>query len=124
MVTAYSARLSPVRRTKKNSRSGGCGGGQYQPILLRPPSGRVGIGGVEERQLEGYGPSEEVAAQIRLGGADPVQLRTQEIDEAAKIRTVVQRNPFGMHEVARRRAWRSGSPVEIEPLGHDEHREC
>ena len=45
-------------------------------------SGPVGIGGFEEGKFEGDGPAEEVAAQIRLRGTDPVQLRAQEIDEA------------------------------------------
>jgi hypothetical protein len=37
------------------------------------------------------------AAKIRLRGAEPVQLRAQEIDEAVKIRVVVQRDPLGVH---------------------------
>jgi len=40
--------------------------------------------GFEEGEFEGDSSTEEVAAQIRLCGADPVQLRAQEIDEAAK----------------------------------------
>ena len=48
-------------------------------------SGSVSIGGFEEGKFEDDSPTEEVAAQIRLRGADPVQLRAQEIDEAAKI---------------------------------------
>jgi hypothetical protein len=52
-------------------------------------SGPVGIGGFEEGEFEGDSPTKKVAAQIRLRGADPVQLRTQEIDEGAKIRIVV-----------------------------------
>ena len=39
-------------------------------------------------------------AQVRLLGADPIQLRVQEIDKDAKLRIVVQRDPFGVHEVA------------------------
>ena len=34
-------------------------------------------------------------------GADPIQLSAQEIDEVAKIRIVVQRDPLGVHEVVR-----------------------
>ena len=64
-------------------------------------SGRICVGGFEEGEFEGDSPTEEVAAQIRLRGADPVQLRAQEIDEAAKIRIVVQRDPLGVHEVVR-----------------------
>ena len=45
-------------------------------------SGPVSIGGFEKGEFEGYSPTEEVVAQIRLRGADPVQLGAQEIDEA------------------------------------------
>src|SRR5580700_10769383 len=62
-------------------------------------SGPVGVGGFEEGEFEGDGPLEKVAAQILLRGADAVQLRAQEIDEAAKPRIVVQRDPLGMHEI-------------------------
>jgi hypothetical protein len=54
-------------------------------------SGPVGVGGFEEGEFEGDGPLEKVVAQILLRGADAVQLRAQEIDEAAKPRIVVQR---------------------------------
>jgi hypothetical protein len=54
-------------------------------------SGPLGLGGFEEGEFEGNSPTEEVAAQVRLCGADPVQLGAQDIDEAAKIRIVVQR---------------------------------
>ena len=64
-------------------------------------SGPVGVGGFEEGEFEGDGPLEKVAAQILLRGADAVQLRAQEIDEAAKIRIVVQHDPLGLHEVFR-----------------------
>ena len=74
-------------------------------------SGPVGIGGFEEREFEGDSATVEVAAQIRLRGADPVQLRAQEIDEAAKIRFVVQRDPLGVDEVARQRLRRAGGRV-------------
>jgi hypothetical protein len=80
------------------------------------------VGGFEEGEFEGDSPTEEVAAQIRLRGADAVQLRAQEIDEATKIRIVVQRDPLGVYAVVRRRLRRMGSPVEIEPLGNDEDR--
>ena len=59
------------------------------------------LGGFEEGEFEGDSPTEEVAAQIGLRGADAVQLRAQEIDEAAKIRIVVQRDPLGVHEIVR-----------------------
>src|SRR5438309_12133705 len=85
-------------------------------------SGSVSISGFEEGKFEGDSPTEEVAAQIRVRGADAVQLRAQEIDEAAKIRIVVQRNPLGVHEVVRQGLRRTRGPVEIEPLGHDEDR--
>jgi hypothetical protein len=85
-------------------------------------SGPVGIGGFEEGEFECHSPTEEVAAHIRLRGADPVQLRAQEFDEATKIRIVVQHDPLGVHEVVRQRLRRMGGPVEIEPLGHDEDR--
>ena len=49
----------------------------------REGSGPVGVGGFEEGEFEGDSPTEEVTAQTRLRGADAVQLRTQEIDEAA-----------------------------------------
>src|SRR5438876_5656922 len=64
-------------------------------------SGPVGIGGFEEGEFEADSPTEKFAAQIRRRGADPVQLRAQEIDEVAKIRIVVERDPLGMHEVVR-----------------------
>src|SRR6266436_5315969 len=86
-------------------------------------SGLVYVGGVKEGEFEADSPTEEVAAQIRLGGADAVQLRAQEIDEAAKTRIVVQRDPLGVYEVVRRPLRRAGRPVEIEPLGYDEDRE-
>jgi hypothetical protein len=74
-------------------------------------SGPVGIGGIEEGEFEGDSPTEEVAAQIRLRGTDPVQLRAQEIDEAAKIRIVVQRDPLSVHEVVPQRLRRARGPV-------------
>ena len=49
-------------------------------------SGPVGISGFEEGEFEGDSSTEKVATEIRLRGADPVQLRASEIDEAAKIR--------------------------------------
>ena len=88
--------------------------------VFRRNSGR--IGSFEEGELEGDSARKEVAAQIRVRGADAVQLRAQEIDEAAKIRIVVQRDPLGVHEVVRQRLRRAGGLVEIEPLGHNEDR--
>src|SRR5271167_4677802 len=85
-------------------------------------SDSVSISGFEEGKFEGDSSTEEVAAQIRLRGADPVQLRAEEIDEAAKIRIVVQRDPLGVHKVVRQRFGRPGGPVQIEPLGYDEDR--
>ena len=67
----------------------------------------LGVRSFEEGELEGDGPTEEVAAQARLCRADPVQLRTQEIDEAAKIRIVVQCDPLGVHKVVRQRLRRA-----------------
>jgi hypothetical protein len=64
-------------------------------------SGRISVGGFEEGEFEGDSPTEEVAAHIGLRGADAVQLPAQEIDEAAKIRIVVQRDPLGVHEIVR-----------------------
>jgi hypothetical protein len=83
-------------------------------------SGPVGVGGFEEGEFDDDGLLEKVAAQILLRGADAVQLRAQKIDEAAKPRIVVQRDPLGVHEIDRLR--RAGGPVEIEPFGHDEDR--
>ena len=80
------------------------------------------IGGFEEGKFEDDSPTKEVAAQIRLLGADPLQLRAQEIDKAAKPRIIVQRDPLGVHKVVRQRPRRAGGPVEIEPFGHDEDR--
>ena len=51
--------------------------------VFRRNSGR--IGSFEEGELEGDSARKEVAAQIWLRRADSVQLRAQEIDEAAKI---------------------------------------
>jgi hypothetical protein len=64
-------------------------------------SGPVGVGGFEKGEFEGDSPSEKVAAQIRLRGADPIQLRAEETDEVAKIRIVVEHDPLGVHEVVR-----------------------
>ena len=75
-------------------------------------SGSLSIGGFEESKFEGDGPKEEVAAQIRLRAADPVQLRAQEIDEAAKTRIVMQGAPLGVHKVVRQRLRRAGGPVD------------
>ena len=83
-------------------------------------SAPLGVRGFEEGEFEGYSPTEEVTTQVRLCGADSVQLRAQKIDEAAKARIVVQRDPLGVHEVGGQRLGRAGRPVEIEPLGHDE----
>src|ERR1700730_3974072 len=76
-------------------------------------SASIGIGGFEEGRLEGDSPTEEVAAQIRLGGTDAVQLGAQEIDKGAQTRAVVQHNPFGMHKIGRQRPRRACGPVEI-----------
>ena len=83
-------------------------------------SGPVGVGGFEEGEFEGDSPTEKVAAQILLRGTDAVQLPAQEIDDAAKIRIVVQHDPLGVHKVFRPWLRRAGGPVEIEPLGHNE----
>ena len=40
-------------------------------------SGPLGVGGFEEGEFEGDGPTEEVAAQVRLCGADPVRVSAQ-----------------------------------------------
>jgi len=53
-------------------------------------SGSVGIGGFEEGKFEGDGPTEEVVAQIRPRGTDPVQLPVQEIDEGSRPSTKAQ----------------------------------
>ena len=53
-------------------------------------SAPLGVRGFEEGEFEGYSPTEEVTTQVRLCGADSVQLRAQEIDEAAKARIVGQ----------------------------------
>src|SRR5215472_5016111 len=55
-------------------------------------SGPLFIGGFEEGDLERDSSTEEVAAQIHVPGADPVQLRAQKIHEAAEIQIVVQPN--------------------------------
>ena len=68
-------------------------------------SGPVWVGGFEEREFEGDSPTEEVTAQIRLGGANPVQLRAQEIDEAAETRIVVPNTPAPM---SGRCGWKPG----------------
>jgi hypothetical protein len=66
-----------------------------RPGRLRT-SDPVAIGGFEESEFEGYRPIEEVAALIRLRGANAVQLCAQEIDEVAKMWIVVQRDPLGV----------------------------
>jgi hypothetical protein len=73
--------------------------------VFRRNSGR--IGSFEEGELKGDNARKEVAAQIWLRRADPVQLRVQEIDEAAKIRIVVQRDLLGVNEVVRQRLQRA-----------------
>ena len=57
-------------------------------------SGPRGVGGFEEGEFEGDSPTEEVAAQVRLCWSNPVQFCAQEIDEVAKTRIVVQRDPL------------------------------
>src|SRR5215469_8045649 len=57
-------------------------GGSF-PRLIR--SGPIPIGGFEEGEFKADSPTGEVAAQVCLRGADAVQLRAQEIDEAAKM---------------------------------------
>ncbi len=61
----------------------------------------VCVGGFEEGEFEGDSPTEEVAAPARLYGADPIQLRAQEIDEDAEIRVVVQCDPLGVQATRR-----------------------
>jgi hypothetical protein len=51
-------------------------------------------------------------------GADAVQLRAQEIDEAAKIRIVVQHDPLGVHEVFR--PWLRYAAVFVIALKHED----
>jgi len=75
-------------------------------------SGPLFIGGFEEGDLERDSSTEEVAAQIHVPGADPVQLRAQKIDEAAEIPIVVQSDPLGVHEVVWQRLRRARGPVE------------
>jgi hypothetical protein len=43
----------------------------------------------------------EVATQICLSRPDTVQLGAQKVNEPAKIRIVVQRDPVGVNEVVR-----------------------
>ena len=74
-------------------------------------SGPIGVSGFEEGEFEGDSPTKEVAAEIRLQRADPVQLGAQEIDEDTKIRIVVERDPLGVHEVVRGWLWGAGSPI-------------
>ena len=52
------------------------------------------------RKVRGQQHDGKVVAQVRLLGADPIQLRVQEIDKDAKLRIVVQCDPLGVHEVA------------------------
>src|SRR6516165_4546911 len=82
-----------------------------------------GVGGFEEGEFEGDSPAKEVAAEVSMCWANPVQLCAEEIDKAAKVRVVVQYNPLGVHEVVWKRLRRARRPVEIEPFGHDEDRE-
>jgi hypothetical protein len=52
--------------------------------LCQMVSGPVGIGGFEEGEFEGDSPMEEVAAQIRVRGPDPVQLCAAVEDETER----------------------------------------
>jgi hypothetical protein len=63
-------------------------------------SGWVGVRGFEKGEFEGNRATEKVAAH-RRPRADPVELRANEIDEVAKIRIVLQRDPLGVDEVVR-----------------------
>lgn len=63
-------------------------------------SGWVGVRGFEKGEFEGNRATEKVAAH-RRARADPVELRANEIDEVAKIRIVLQRDPLGVDEVVR-----------------------
>jgi hypothetical protein len=67
--------------------------------VLRRNSGP--IGGFEKREFERDSARKEVAAQICVRRANTVQLRAQEINEPAKIRIVVQRDPLRVYEVVR-----------------------
>jgi hypothetical protein len=70
-------------------------------------------------KFEADGATKEVATQICLSRPDPVQLRAQKINEPAKIRIVVQRDPFSVNEVLRQLR-RARGPIEIQPFGHHE----
>ena len=59
------------------------------------------IGGFEKGEFEPDGARKEVAAQICVRRTDTVQLRAQKVNEPAKIRIVVQRDPLGVNEVVR-----------------------
>ena len=57
-----------------------------QPLALTAPSDPLRIGSIGEGELEGDSPPEEVAAKIHLGRPDPVQFRSQKLDEVAEAR--------------------------------------
>ena len=104
--------MGRAARTQRVRELSSLTGGSF-PRLIR--SGPIPIGGFEEGEFKAGSPTGEVAVQVCLRGADAVQLGAQEIDEAAKIGIVVQRDPLGVHEIGRQRLRRAGGPVEIEP---------
>jgi len=59
------------------------------------------IVGFEEEEFEADGATKEVSTQICPSRPDAVQLRAQKVNEPAKIRIVVQRDPLGVNEVVR-----------------------
>jgi hypothetical protein len=60
-----------------------------------------GICGFGKGEFERDSARQEVAAEICVRRANTVQLRAQKIDEATKIRIVVQRGPLCVYEVVR-----------------------
>ena len=73
---------------------------------------------LRKREFERDSTRKEIAAQICVRRADTVQLRAQEIDEPAKIRIVMQRDPLRVYEVVGQRLRRAGGPI----VGQDQCR--
>jgi class 3 adenylate cyclase len=107
-------------------------GADEEGTLERLNAGR--IGGFEEGEFEAGGATKEVATQICLSRPDAVQLRAQKINEPAKIRIVVQRDPLGAkanrricndrHRLPSQPRYRSALPGRIAryPCRHSGHR--
>src|SRR5690625_1486490 len=93
------------------------------PDLPDGSDSRSAVELLEEIELQLHGAVEVLTSDLGTGRADRIELVPQEVHERAEIRIVVQRDPLRVHEAVGKRAGRGSGPVEIEPFGHQQHRE-